>query len=197
MVADDQPALTERVVRVVHTRRPELPILIRTRFADGRETLTDPIVAEEETGIAHLVAGVLGRYEVVPEHVRRHAEAGLLDWEGNRAVNDFPSSRIDRHETMPTEPIRLSREQLLTDACTHVDEAGAVTPSADGCEECLKMGDTWVHLRICMTCGHVGCCDSSKNKHASKHARETDHPLVKSFEPGEDWAWCYVDEVML
>lgn len=79
MVADNQPALTERVVRVVHTRCPELPILIRTRFADGRETLTDPIVAEEETGIAHLVAGVLGRYEVVPEHVRRHAEAGLLD----------------------------------------------------------------------------------------------------------------------
>ena len=79
VVADDQPALTERVVRVVHTRRPELPILIRTRFADGRETLTDPIVAEEETGIAHLVAGVLGRYEVAPEHVRRHAEVGLLD----------------------------------------------------------------------------------------------------------------------
>ena len=79
MVADNQPALTERVVRVVHTRRPELPILIRTRFADGRETLTDPIVAEEETGIAHLVAGVLGRYEVAPEHIRRHAGAGLLD----------------------------------------------------------------------------------------------------------------------
>ena len=81
MVADDQPALTERVFRVVHTRRPELPILIRTRFADGRETLTDPIVAEEETGIAHLVAGVLGRYEVAPEHIRRHAETGLLDGE--------------------------------------------------------------------------------------------------------------------
>ena len=81
VVADDQPALTERVVRVVHTRRPELPILIRTRFADGRETLTDPIVAMEETGIAHLVAGVLGRYEVAPEHIRRHAETGLLDGE--------------------------------------------------------------------------------------------------------------------
>ena len=83
VVADDQPALTERVVRVVHTPRPELPILIRTRLAVGRETLTDagadPIVAEEETGIAHLVAGVLGRYEVAPEHIRRHAEAGLLD----------------------------------------------------------------------------------------------------------------------
>ena len=80
MVADDQPALTERVVHVVHTRRPELPILIRTRFADDRETL-DPIVAAEETGIAHLVAGVLGRYEVAPEHIRRHAETGLLDGE--------------------------------------------------------------------------------------------------------------------
>ena len=92
--------------------------------------------------------------------------------------------------------MHLGREQLLTDACSHVEEAGEVTPSAEGCEECLKMGDTWVHLRICMTCGHVGCCDSSKNKHASKHARKTDHPIVKSFETGEEWAWCYVDEVM-
>ena len=66
----------------------------------------------------------------------------------------------------------------------------------NGCEECLKMGDSWVHLRMCRICGHVGCCDSSKNKHATKHFHATKHPIMQSIEPGEDWLWCYVDEVM-
>src|ERR1700746_638806 len=70
-----------------------------------------------------------------------------------------------------------------------------VIPSARGCEDCLKMGDTWVHLRLCRTCGHVGCCDSSKNKHATKHFHKTKHPIMQSLEPGEDWGWCFVDEV--
>jgi uncharacterized UBP type Zn finger protein len=81
--------------------------------------------------------------------------------------------------------------------CTHLGEARDVTPRTDGCEECLKTGDDWVHLRMCLTCGHVGCCDSSKNKHARKHYHSTQHPLVQSIEPGEGWAWCYVDQVML
>jgi uncharacterized UBP type Zn finger protein len=72
-----------------------------------------------------------------------------------------------------------------------------VTPSAPGCEECLKIGSRWVHLRLCLQCGHVGCCDSSPNRHASKHFAATAHPLVQSLEPGEDWIWCYVDEVAL
>jgi len=79
--------------------------------------------------------------------------------------------------------------------CTHLDSIKEVTPSAEGCEECLQTGDWWVHLRLCLTCGHVGCCDSSPNKHASKHAKETRHPIVESFEQGEDWLWCYIDEV--
>ena len=69
-----------------------------------------------------------------------------------------------------------------------------VTPTALGCEECLAQGDPWVHLRLCMTCGHVGCCDDSPNRHATAHFRGTKHPVVKSFEPGEDWAWCYADD---
>jgi uncharacterized UBP type Zn finger protein len=81
--------------------------------------------------------------------------------------------------------------------CSHVAQIKPVLPSAPGCEECLKMGDSWVHLRICMNCGHVGCCDSSKNKHATKHYHATTHPIVRSLEPGEDWGWCYEDEVML
>jgi uncharacterized UBP type Zn finger protein len=85
----------------------------------------------------------------------------------------------------------------MANSCTHLDEIHDVTPSANGCEDCLKTGDTWVHLRLCLTCGHVGCCDSSKNKHATKHFHATNHPIVQSFQPGEDWIWCYIDEVML
>ncbi len=76
----------------------------------------------------------------------------------------------------------------------HLDQIRDVTPSSKGCEDCLKIGGRWVHLRLCLTCGHVGCCDSSPNKHASAHFRAVKHPIVQSFEPGEDWRWCYVDE---
>ncbi len=79
--------------------------------------------------------------------------------------------------------------------CEHVKQIQPVTPNTKGCEECLQMGDKWVHLRICLTCGHVGCCDSSKNKHASKHAHATGHPMVKSLEPGETWGYCFVDDI--
>jgi uncharacterized UBP type Zn finger protein len=79
--------------------------------------------------------------------------------------------------------------------CTHVAEIRPVTPSADGCEDCLAIGDTWFHLRLCLHCGHMGCCDTSKNKHATKHFNETGHAIVRSGEAGEEWAWCYVDEV--
>jgi len=81
--------------------------------------------------------------------------------------------------------------------CSHLGEIRQVKPSGKGSKECLEMGDTWVHLRECLICGHVGCCDSSKNKHATKHFHQTTHPIVKSFEPGENWRWCYVDEVFI
>lgn len=68
-----------------------------------------------------------------------------------------------------------------------------VVPSSEGCLECLEKGDRWVHLRLCLTCGHVGCCDDSPNRHATGHFHGTGHPVIKSFEPGENWAWCYVD----
>jgi uncharacterized UBP type Zn finger protein len=81
--------------------------------------------------------------------------------------------------------------------CTHLDAVVTDQPRAAGCEECLAIGDTWVHLRLCRSCGHVGCCDDSKNKHATKHFRSTRHPIITSLEPGEDWSWCYVDEVAM
>jgi Zn-finger in ubiquitin-hydrolases and other protein len=77
----------------------------------------------------------------------------------------------------------------------HLPMVRAVVPRTPrGCEECLRTGSRWVHLRLCLTCGHVGCCDSSPNRHARLHAGILAHPIVQSFEPGEDWRWCYVDE---
>ena len=84
----------------------------------------------------------------------------------------------------------------MTD-CTHLDQIQDVKPRTRGCEECLKMGDRWVHLRLCLSCGHVGCCDSSKNKHAMKHFHATTHPIMRSMERGENWGWCYIDELEL
>lgn len=80
--------------------------------------------------------------------------------------------------------------------CRHFKQIRDVTPSAEGCEDCLRIGDTWVHLRLCMICGHVGCCDSSKNRHATRHFQKTQHPIIRSFQPDETWGWCYVDELM-
>ena len=81
--------------------------------------------------------------------------------------------------------------------CEHLAHLKAVQPrTQDGCEECLKIGSPWVHLRLCLTCGHVGCCDDSPMRHATAHFHATSHPVIKSYEPGETWGWCYVDEAM-
>ena len=85
----------------------------------------------------------------------------------------------------------------MAQTCEHMTQIEQVTPSAEGCEDCLKMGGRWVHLRLCETCGHVGCCDSSPNRHATKHFHATRHPVIKSFEPGEDWGYCYVDDLFV
>ncbi len=81
--------------------------------------------------------------------------------------------------------------------CTHMNQIKVTKTSTHVCAECVKMGDTWVHLRLCMECGNVACCDSSKNKHATKHFRSSKHPIMRSIEPGEKWGWCYVDELEL
>jgi hypothetical protein len=84
----------------------------------------------------------------------------------------------------------------MPDTCTHLGLVDRdATPSSTGCEDCLREGGRWVHLRMCRVCGHVGCCDSSPNKHASAHFASTGHPLMSSYEPGEDWWWCFVDDL--
>jgi hypothetical protein len=81
--------------------------------------------------------------------------------------------------------------------CNHLDqvELSELPDTVEGCADCLRIGGKWVHLRICLTCGHVGCCDSSPNRHATAHARASDHALIRSLEPDEEWCWCYEDGV--
>jgi hypothetical protein len=83
--------------------------------------------------------------------------------------------------------------------CTHLDtiEITGLPPVVEGCEDCLRTGDPWCHLRICLACGHVGCCDSSPGRHATAHALASGHPVIRSIQPGEDWSWCFVDEVAM
>jgi uncharacterized UBP type Zn finger protein len=82
-------------------------------------------------------------------------------------------------------------------SCSHADQITSAERASEGCAKCVEMGDSWVHLRMCKTCGHVGCCDNSKNKHATAHFNETEHPIIQSAEPREDWLWCYVDRQRL
>lgn len=82
--------------------------------------------------------------------------------------------------------------------CRHLDQVQDVQPrTPQGCEECLRIGQGWVHLRLCLSCGHVGCCDESPGQHATKHFDRSGHPVIRSFQPGEDWGWCYIDELMI
>lgn len=112
-------------------------------------------------------------------------------------IEDSMIARVDARDRDFTERLLLTPEERQF-GCQHLADApytvDPVTP--DGCEECLRDGTVWVHLRLCMTCGHVGCCDSSIGRHASKHFSETGHPVMRSFEPGEGWRWCFVDNVL-
>lgn len=97
-----------------------------------------------------------------------------------------------------TQPSYAVADDSANARCSHLGEVREVTPSTtDGCEDCLREGTMWVHLRECLECGHVACCDNSPRRHATRHFRDTRHPLARSFEPGEAWAWCYVDELFL
>ncbi len=108
-----------------------------------------------------------------------------------------PSNLFNENSVIDTEKAIDFKPQVDETICAHLNQIKKVFPSAAGCEECLLTGDNWVHLRICLTCGHIGCCDDSKNKHAAEHFHTSGHSLIKSMERGEDWAWCFVDKTYL
>jgi Zn-finger in ubiquitin-hydrolases and other protein len=114
-----------------------------------------------------------------------------------RAIRVSDAARIDSVPEFLTSVTRgIARgHNARMSTCSHLDAIADVAPSGNGCMECLALGMTWVHLRRCTSCGHIGCCDNSQGRHATGHFHGTSHPLIQSYEPGEDWYWCYVDDV--
>ncbi|MCU1346774.1 MAG: hypothetical protein JWL70_3040 [Acidimicrobiia bacterium] len=107
-----------------------------------------------------------------------------------------PCSVLSRGHPESSIAVAVDSLPAMADTCSHLDTVSDVAPSSTGCEDCLRTGDRWVHLRMCLACGHIGCCDSSPNHHATAHYNaHPDHPLVRSYEPGEDWWWCYADDL--
>jgi uncharacterized UBP type Zn finger protein len=133
----------------------------------------------------------------VDERLRRIFNVVTRSSSANLPNRLLGSSETKRDNDSSLEIALTDRIPTMATSCTHLDMIHDVTPGSTGCEECLKIGDQWIHLRICLTCGHVGCCESSKNKHAMKHYHSSGHPLVQSFQPGEDWRWCYEDKMYL
>ncbi|HEX8361695.1 MAG TPA: cation:proton antiporter [Longimicrobium sp.] len=196
VIADDEPVMAHRITTVARSLNPSLHIVVRTRYAVDAETLmaagADTVVTEETEAVVRLSSGVLRQMDLPFSEVE--AQEDLVR---RSAASPAPAAATTTHATLP------DPEQVVTFApaepsrCTHLAQVRPVHPSARGCEDCLRIGSGWTHLRICMTCGHVGCCDSSPNRHASAHFQQTHHPVMRSAEPGESWGWCYEDSLTL
>jgi CPA2 family monovalent cation:H+ antiporter-2 len=197
VIADDDVETTRRVVSAVRAINPGLRVIVRTRFESEIEELREvgaaDVVAEDVEGIVALLTRILESFSLDATEIREAQE--LLRGSAGRDHDSDDAFRAAVDSA--TGGFRLTDDQRDSRRCTHTAETTIVTPDARGCSECIALGDSWVHLRICMTCGHVACCDSSKNKHASQHHRATTHPIIRSFQPGETWAWCYADRRML
>ena len=217
IVADDEPAQAQIIAHLARSLNQDLLITIRTRATVDvvalAEAGADEVVTEELESTLAVSASLLSLYGVTPEEIdadaemtRSMARAGELDRPSlgaeDRLARTAPS-RPGESASAGKERAGIDTESLVEllppkdSSCSHLGLIRQVVPTTAGCEECLARSDDWVHLRLCMTCGHVGCCDSSKNKHATAHHQATGHPIVSSVEPGEEWGWCYIDEVML
>ena len=165
VIADDELETTYRVASVARGLNPRLEILARV---------------DEDEDVQAIAAAGVDRVVSAPRAASERVGHAVLHHCGVASAPGLDPDRI----------VRLEPEGKI---CEHAAAAHPVRPSATGCEACLRRGDDWIHLRICATCGHVGCCDSSPHKHASAHHAETGHPLMLSIEPGDAWAYCYLD----
>lgn len=192
VVADDDPETTQRVLRAVRALHPGLPIVARTaRARDAAELFAagaSCVVPDDREGVLATVAEVLAATGLDRSDATAAAEA-------LRTAD--PAHLPANTAGLGPAPLRLTDDQRSDPRCAHAAETAEVVPGTAGCAECLATGDDWGHLRVCMTCGHVGCCDTSPNRHASRHFADTGHPVARSFQPGEEWAWCFEDSVTL
>ena len=171
VIADDGPEMTYRIASIASRIAPDTIVVVRPMGdADVGELAAagvDKIVEPERASRLQLIRAVMG--ELVPPQT-------------SRTVVD---------------PSRVLTLNPAPDACPHVEQIRPVLPDAYVCSDCLRVRSTWVHLRACMDCGHVACCDSSPNRHAQAHFHETGHPIMRSVEPGENWGWCFLDKTLL
>jgi monovalent cation:H+ antiporter-2, CPA2 family len=207
VIADDDPATAHQTVAVARVMNPALEIVVRTRTAAEAEVLhhagASRVVPEELEGTARLAAHALSLHAMASEETEARLHA--LRTDGHLALPGLRIAAMSNGASAPhgsagdsdSSLARLHPDPRRARRCSHLGGISEVVPSAAGCEDCLRIGDPWLHLRICMTCGHVGCCDSSKNRHARAHFHETGHPIIKSHQPSEQWGWCYVDEAWL
>ncbi|MBW3603646.1 MAG: cation:proton antiporter [Actinobacteria bacterium] len=190
VIADDEPDAVARTAATARMVAPGVPVIARVwGDADPEALGVDELVTAENASALAVAVRVLRRFGLantaIAAEVDRIKRSG---WTGGAVTATL--SAIDRASQLEFRPID-------TQGCPHVDEITPVLPSAAGCEDCLRMGARWNHLRVCLSCGHVGCCDSSPNRHATAHHNETGHPLIASGEEGENWAWCYVDRARI
>ncbi len=167
VVADDELETAYRVASVARALNPQLDILVRTADSADVGVLAD-------AGATRVISGDRASADALPAAVLRECR------------HEDPKARIDTERVLRFEPAGAG--------CEHMGEAHTIRPRSVGCEACMRIGSEWVHLRACLECGHVGCCDSSPHRHASEHSDTTGHPMMVSLEPSEDWAWCYADQ---
>jgi CPA2 family monovalent cation:H+ antiporter-2 len=197
VIADDEPETAARIAGVAHALNPEAKVVVRTRYhsdtGDMKAAGATYVVSDETEGMATLSEKLLTHYDVAFEQIEELLST-LRAPAAVHAAETQPRSRFTRTvvDTESLVDLEFDRE-----ACEHVADARAVVPGAPGCEECLRDGTEWVHLRLCMECGHVGCCDSSPNRHSRRHWEGTGHPIVRSAEPGERWGHCFPDDLRL
>ncbi len=210
VIADDDPAIAQRVAAVARTLNPDAEILVRTRHNTEVDAIAEAgathVVTEEHASAAAITEKVLRGYRLAEEDIR---EQIVRVWHKRQHGSPQPVAAGGPPEGDAARARRLSAYGTVVDTerrvtfragdsrCAHLASVHPVLPGSPGCEECLESDDRWVHLRICMFCGHVGCCDSSPNRHAAAHHERAGHPVMASVEPGESWGWCYPDEILL
>jgi CPA2 family monovalent cation:H+ antiporter-2 len=196
VIPDDAAERARQIVRVVRGYNPDVTIVVRTRYANDVDELEADgatfVVTEEVEASAMLATKVLKTFGARLEDAMMQAHA----------VRGFYRDDPERAPVVPPQHAVVDTNALVDvaldpDACPHADQVEPVVPRTAGCEECLERGDSWVHLRLCLTCGHVGCCDSSPNRHARHHHEDVGHHVARSAEPGESWVYCFADDRLL